>query len=57
MKKKSWVKAGNEWIDLNKKGVQFEDISEDPFGRDLVTFKYKGQQFQSFVLIGYSAPK
>jgi hypothetical protein len=56
MKKKSWVKAGPEWIDLNKKGVVFEDIEEDLWGKDRVTFLYKGVRYESHVIISHTRP-
>jgi len=56
MKNKSWVKAGNEWIALNKKGVQFQNIEEGFNGRDIVTFEYKGEQYRSFVIISHTKP-
>jgi hypothetical protein len=56
MKKKSWVKAGDEWIDLNKKSVQFQDVAEGFDGRDIITFEYKGKQYESFVIISHTKP-
>lgn len=53
MKQKSWVKAGEHgWIDLNGLGVIFEDISEDFYGRDVVTFTYQNITYESIVVIG-----
>lgn len=56
MKKKSWVKAGAEWVDLNNKDVIFEDIEEDLWGKDRVTFVYKGVRYESHVIIAHSPP-
>jgi hypothetical protein len=33
--------------------VEFVDVEEDMSGRDLVTFKYEGQIYKSFVTTGY----
>lgn len=54
--KKSWVKAGSEWVDLNSEEVEFLNVEEDQFGCDLITFEYKGAEYQSNVRIGYSPP-
>ena len=32
--------------------VEFVNIEEDFQGRDLLTFNYKGKQYQSYILIG-----
>jgi hypothetical protein len=56
MKKKSWVKAGQEWVDLNSKEVEFLNIEEDVWGDDLVSFSYKGKNYKSHCVISYSPP-
>jgi hypothetical protein len=49
--KKAWVLAGDHgWLDTND--VLFIDIGEDVYGRDLMTFYFLGDQYQSIVVCG-----
>lgn len=41
------VNIGEKWIPITE--VEYIDIAEDWLGRDLVTFKYKGKTYHSFV--------
>ena len=45
----TYVSAHGEWV--NVKEVEFLDISEDIHGRDLMTFRYKGEEFVSNVVV------
>lgn len=45
----TYVSAHGEWV--NVKEVEFLDISEDIRGRDLMTFRYKGEEFVSNVVV------
>lgn len=54
--KKYWVKAGSEWVDLNSEEVEFLNVEEDQFGRDLITFSYKGVEYMSNVIMEYNKP-
>ena len=47
----SMVTVKGEQIPLDD--CEFLNIEEDMSGRDLVTFKYKGIEYQSFVTLGY----
>ena len=48
-----WVKAGEHgWINLEKEDYQFEDISEDIYGKDVLAFTYKEKLYHSNVVIG-----
>lgn len=46
----TWVKAG-EYGWVNVEDVDFEDISEGPYG-DLMTFYYKSEIFTSVIVNG-----
>jgi hypothetical protein len=45
------VIADGEWIPLSK--TTFIDISEDPTGRDIYEFEYKGKTYRSFCIMKY----
>jgi hypothetical protein len=47
----SLVTVKGELIPLD--WTEFLNIEEDISGRDLVTFKYKGIEYKSFVTLGY----
>ena len=48
-----WVKAGKHgWINLEKEDYQSEDISEDIYGKDVLTFTYKGKLYHSNIILG-----
>lgn len=39
------VLVKGEWISVSR--VEFEDISEDPQGYDIMTFTYEGETYRS----------
>jgi len=47
----SMVTVEGESIPLDD--CEFLNIEEDMSGRDLVTFKYKGIEYKSFITLGY----
>jgi hypothetical protein len=54
IRKTGWVKAGEAgWIKVSR--VSFIDIEESPQG-DIMTFEFEGQEYNSHVYIGFSAP-
>jgi hypothetical protein len=49
--RKSWVKAVEHgWVEV--KSTKFLNCSEDEMGRDVYTFKYKGKEYESIVVVG-----
>ena len=49
--KNPYVIVDGEYVHMDD--VEFLNIEEDISGRDLVTFKYKGKEYQSYVCSGY----
>jgi hypothetical protein len=51
MTRKSWVKAGDEWVDI--KTTTFIDIEEGPFGDEYTfTLSDSDEVFKSRIVIG-----
>lgn len=45
------VTVNGEYLSLNNNpDIEFVDVEEDFSGRDLITFKYKGQTKKSFAI-------
>ena len=47
--KASHISYNGEWIPLSE--VEFVNIEEDFSGRDLITFRKDGKEYQSFVVL------
>ena len=47
--KASYISYNSEWIPLSE--VEFVNIEEDFSGRDLITFRKDGKEYQSFVIL------
>jgi hypothetical protein len=43
----SYVSVNGQKIDIEE--TEFINIEEDIYGRDLMTFSYKGKEYQSYV--------
>lgn len=50
MKRISWVKA-DEWMDIDDVD-EVLDVSEDIYGRDVITFEYNGKEYKSICVQG-----
>lgn len=46
---RTFVKVNDEDIPSDSKKIEFIDIEEDIYGRDLMTFEYQGKTYQSYV--------
>ena len=46
---KPHVNIHGEWVSMDD--VQFENIEEDMFGRDMVTVTYNGETFKSLITL------
>jgi len=53
--RKSYVKAGEDYLPSDSKKIEFLNIEEDWAGRDIMTFAYNGKVHKSYVFIGKPA--
>lgn len=51
---KSWVKAGNDWVDMDS--VEIVNIEESLYGYDKVRFIYNDFEYESYVLMSKIRP-